>query len=149
MRTSSHDGHPILAFHCALKVIHTMETTRDVRAQRVALYAALVAYLEKLFHEKDRTHYASKRWWRAILIKYPTLGIIISLIAVIYSQWHQNPKYDSTIAIILSVIPLAYFTFIFLGGPMCLAKHTRNAHLPSSAWLVNSLYSGPGRPFGR
>lgn len=54
--------------------------------------------------------------------KIPTLGIIISLIAAIYSQWHQNPKYDSTIAIILSVIPLAYFTFIFLGGPDVFSK---------------------------
>jgi hypothetical protein len=96
--------------------MHAMETTRAVREQRVALSAALVAYLEKLFLEKDRTHYASKRWWRAILIEYPKVVLVSSLLATIYFMLRTDPAYDVTIIALSAFIPVMYFAFIALGG---------------------------------
>jgi hypothetical protein len=71
-----------------------METTRDVREQRAALYGALVAYLEKLFLDRDRTHYASRRWWRTILIGYPKISAAVLLLLTIYFMLRKNPEYD-------------------------------------------------------
>jgi len=117
-----------------------METTRDVREQRVALYAALMAYLEKLFLEKDRTHYASRRWWRAILIKFPKLAIIVSLIATTYSMFQTNPKYGATIAIILSILPLAYFGLIFLGGSALFSRTYKNRSLTEAPFYLRAYF---------
>jgi len=136
----NHDGHSVVILPCGLKAIPVMETTRDVREQRAALYAALVAYLEKLFLEKDRTHYASRRWWRAILIKFPKLAIIISLIAAIYSMLQPDPKYGATIAIILSIIPLAYFGLIFLGGAALFSRTYKNRSLTEAPFYLRAYF---------
>jgi len=113
---SSPNGYSVIVFPCAIKVTDTMETTREVQAKRVALYVALATYLEKLFLEKDREHYTSKKWWHAILIEYPKRSIIIGLLLMIYFLFRTNPEYDTTVIIVLSVIPLAYWVLLFLGG---------------------------------
>jgi len=136
----NHDGHPVVILPCGLRAIPVMETTRDVREQRVALYAALMAYLEKLFLEKDRTHYASRRWWRAILIKFPKLAIIVSLIATTYSMFQTNPKYGATIAIILSILPLAYFGLIFLGGSALFSRTYKNRSLTEAPFYLRAYF---------
>jgi len=134
------DGHSVVILPCGLKAIPVMETTRDIREQRAALYAALVAYLEKLFLEKDRTHYASRRWWRAILIKLPKLSIIISLIAATYSMLQPNPRYGATVIIILSVLPIAYFMFIFLGGPALFSRTYNNRSLTEVPFYLRAYF---------
>ena len=117
-----------------------METTRDVREQRVALYAALVAYLEKLFLEKDRTHYASRRWWRAILIGYPKLAITISLLVAIYFLLRANPKYDFTISLIVSSLSLAYFLFIMLIGRFVFSQMYKNRSLMEAPFYIRAYF---------
>jgi hypothetical protein len=104
------------------------------------LYAALLAYLEKLFLEKDRMHYASRRWWRAILIQYPKLAIIVSLIAATYSMFQPNPKYGATIAIILSILPLAYFGLIFLGGSALFSRTYKNRSLTEAPFYLRAYF---------
>ena len=136
----NHDGHSVVILPCGLKAIPVMETTRDVREQRVALYAALVAYLEKIFLEKDRTHYASRIWWRAILIKFPKLAIIISLIAAIYSMLQPNPRYGATVTITLSVLPVAYFMFIFLGGAALFSRTYNNRSLKEVPFYLRAYF---------
>jgi len=136
----NHDGHSVVILPCGLKAIPVMETTRDVREQRAALYAALVAYLEKLFLEKDKTHYESKRWWRAILIKLPKLSIIISLIAATYSMLQPNPRYGATVIIILSVLPIAYFMFIFLGGSALFSRTYKNRSLTEAPFYLRAYF---------
>jgi hypothetical protein len=138
----NHDGHSVVILPCGLKAIPVMETTRDLRQHRVVLYAALVAYLEKIFLEKDRTHYESKRWWRAILIELPKLSIIISLIAAAYSMLQPNPRYVVTVTIILSTIPIAYFIFIFLVGHTIIA-HLRKCRFTSEPTFYIVLSSSP------
>jgi hypothetical protein len=117
-----------------------METTRNVREQRAALYAALVAYLEKLFLEKDRMHYASRRWWRAILIQYPKLAIIVSLIAATYAVLQSNPKYSATVTIILAVLSIAYFMFIFLGGAALFSRTYNNRSLTEMPFYLRAYF---------
>jgi len=112
----NHDGHSVVILPCGLKSIPVMETTRDVREQRVALYAALVAYLEKLFLEKDRTHYESKRWWRAILIGYPKFSVASILVLTIYFTFRKNAVCDSKVLSLLLALPLGYIAFIMLMG---------------------------------
>ena len=112
----NHDGHSVVIFPCGLKAIPVMETTRDVREQQVALYAALVAYLEKIFLEKDRTHYESKRWWRAILIGYPKFSVASILVLTIYFTLRKNSVYDSEFLSLLLALPLGYIVFIMLMG---------------------------------
>jgi hypothetical protein len=106
-----------------------METTRDVREQRAALYAALVAYLEKLFLEKDRTHYASRRWWRAILIGYPKISAAVLLLFTIYFMLCKNPEYDLDVLRILLTLPVGYITFMILMGNIVFEKNTRRDRL--------------------
>jgi hypothetical protein len=117
-----------------------MRATRGVQEQGAALYAALLAYLEKLFIAKDRTHYASRRWWRAILIGYPSLSIIISLIATTYTIFQTNPKYVATIAIILSIIPLAYFGLIFLRGAALFSRTYKNRSLTEAPFYLRAYF---------
>jgi len=117
-----------------------MRGTQGVQEQRAALYAALLAYLEKLFIEKDRTQYASRRWWRAILIGYPSLSIIISLIATTYTIFEPNPKYGATIAIILSILPLAYFGFIFLEGAALFSRTYKNRSPTEAPFYLRAYF---------
>jgi len=114
VRTSSPDGHSVLVFPCVIKFIHTMETTHDVRQHRAVLYAALAAYLEKLFLEKGRTHYASKRWWRAVLVGYLNLVAFIGWLLTIYFLLFTNSKYDVAIILLLLALTIAYSAFITL-----------------------------------
>ena len=126
----NHDGHSVVILPCGLKAIPVMETTRDVREQRVALYTALVAYLEKLFLEKDRTHYASRRWWRAILIGYPKISAAVLLLFTIYFMLRKNPEYDSDVLRILLTLPVGYITFMILMGNIVFEKKsTRRGRL--------------------
>jgi hypothetical protein len=137
---SSPNGYSVIVFPCAIKVIDAMETTREVQAKRVALYAALATYLEKLFLEKDKEHYASKKWWHAILIEYPKLFIIISLLLFIYFLLRTNPKYDTTVIIVLSVIPLAYFVLLFLGGPSVFSKTYKTRPLTEAPFYLRAYF---------
>jgi len=116
VRTGSPDGHPILVFPCAIKFIGTMETTRELRQHRAVLYAALVAYLEKIFHEKDRTHYESKRWWRAILIGYPKFAMASLLVFAIYFTLSKKYLYGSELLSLLLALSLGHIAFIMLMG---------------------------------
>jgi len=113
---SSHAGYPILVFHCALKVVCNMKTLLEAMEQRVAFYAALVRYMTQLFIEKDRVHYASKRWWRDILIGVPKVALANALLATVYFMLRTDPSYDIIISILLAAQPLAYFTFVALNG---------------------------------
>ena len=114
VRTGSPDGHPILVFPCVTKFMHTMETTRELRQHRAVLYAALVAYLEKLFLEKDRTHYESKRWWRAILIGYPKFAMASLLVFATYFTFRKKYLYDNELLSLLLALSLGYIVFIML-----------------------------------
>jgi hypothetical protein len=91
-----------------------MRATRGVQEQRAALYAALWAYLEKLFIEKDRTHYASRKWWRAILIGYTKFAMAILLVFVIYFTFSKKYLYNSELLSLLLALSLVYITFIML-----------------------------------
>jgi len=117
-----------------------METTREVQAKRVVLYAALATYLEKLFLEKDREHYASKKWWHAILIEYPKLSIIIGLLLMVYFLFRTNPEYDTTVTIILCVIPVAYFVLLLLGGPSVFSKTYKNNPLTKAPFYLRAYF---------
>ena len=136
----NHDGHSVVILPCGLKAIPVMETTRDVREQGAALYAALVAYLEKLFLEKDRTHYASRRWWRAILIGYPKLAITISLLVAIYSLLRTNPKYDFTVIILLAASTLAYFVFMMSMGQFVFGQMYKNRSLMEAPFYLRAYF---------
>jgi hypothetical protein len=118
-----------------------METTRDVREQRAALYAALVAYLEKLFLEKDRTHYESKRWWRAILIGYPKFSVASILVLTIYFTFRKNSVYASEVLSLLLALPLGYIAFIMLMGKNAyLGKHTGREHLMMRHFILGLTF---------
>jgi len=117
-----------------------METTRDVQEQRAALYAALVAYLEKLFLEKDRTHYASKRWWRAILIGYPKLAITVSFLVTIYLMLRTNSKYDFTVILLLVALTLAYFLFVMLIGQFVFSQMYKNRSLMETPFYLRAYF---------
>jgi hypothetical protein len=117
-----------------------MEMTRDVREPRVALYAALVAYLEKLFLEKDRTHYASKRWWRAVLIECPKVVLVSSLIATIYFILRTDPAYDVTIIALSAAIPVMYFAFIALGGHSMYSQTYKKRPLTEAPFYIKAYF---------
>ena len=134
------DGHSVVILPCGLKAIPVMETTRDVREQRAALYAALVAYLEKLFLEKDRTHYASRMWWRAILIGYPKLAITVSLLVTIYFMLRTNSKYDFTVILLLAALTLAYFLFIMLIGQFVFSQMYKNRSLMEAPFYLRAYF---------
>jgi hypothetical protein len=104
------------------------------------LYAALVAYLEKLFLEKDRMHYASRRWWRAIIIQYPKLAIIVSFIAATYAVLQSNPKHSATVTIILAVLSIAYFMFIFLGGAALFGRTYNNRSITEMPFYLRAYF---------
>jgi hypothetical protein len=140
VHTSSPEGRPILVFPCALKSIRTMGTTRAIRGQRAVLYAALAAYLGKLFLRKDREHYTSKKWWRAILIEYHKLAIIVSLLLTIYSLLRTNSTYDTAIITILASIPLTYFLVLFLGGPSVFNKTYKNRPFTEPPFYLRAYF---------
>jgi len=140
VRTSSSNGYSVIVLPCAVKFIDAMGTTREVQAKRVVLYAALVTYIEKLFIEKDREHYASKKWWHTIIIEYPKLSIIISLLLMVYFLLRTNPKYDNTVTIVLCVIPVAYFLLLLLVGPSVFSKTYKNNPLTKAPFYLRAYF---------
>jgi len=92
----------------------TMETARDLGQHRAFLYVALAAYLKKIFLEKDKTHYASKRWLRAVIVGYLNLVGFIGWLLTIYFLLRTNSKYDVTIIFLLLALALVYSVFITL-----------------------------------
>jgi hypothetical protein len=140
MRTGSPDGYPILVFPCVTKLMHTMETTRDLRQHRAVLYAALVAYMEKLFHEKDRTHYESKRWWRDILIGYPKFAMASLLVLAIYFTFHKKYLYDSELLSLLFALSLGYIAFIMLMGKNVSRKKHKARSLIEAPFYLRAYF---------
>jgi len=117
-----------------------MRATRGVQEQRAALYAALLAYLEKIFIEKDRTHYISRKWWRAILIGYPKFAIVTALSLTVYFLLRANPKYDFTISLIVSSLSLAYFLFIMLMGRFVFSQMYKNRSLMEAPFYIRAYF---------
>jgi len=104
------------------------------------LYAALVAYLEKLFHEKDRTHYVSSRWWRAILIGYSKISAAVLLLFNIYFILRTNPKYDLDVLKALLTLPVGYIIFMILIGDIVFEKNTRSDHLMMLHFILEPTF---------
>jgi hypothetical protein len=117
-----------------------METTRDVREQRVALYAALMAYLEKLFLEKDGTHYASRRWWQAILIGYPKISAAVPLLLTIYFMLRKNPEYDFDVLKILLTLPVGYIIFMALMGKVVFEEKYKERALKDAPFYLRAYF---------
>jgi hypothetical protein len=117
-----------------------MEMTRDVREQRVALYAALVAYLEKLFLEKDKTHYVSRRWWRAILIGYPKISLVVLSLQTIYFIFRTNPEYDFAVLKILLALPVVYIVLTILIGQDIFAKKYKNTKIKYAPFYLRAYF---------
>ncbi len=137
---SSPNRYSILVFPCALKFIRTMETTREVRGQRVLLYAALATYLKKLFLEKDREHYASKRWWRAILIGYPRFAMASILVFAIYFTFRKKFFYDSELLPLLLALSLGYITFIMLMGKSVFKQTYKERSLIEAPFYIRAYF---------
>jgi len=140
VRTGSPDGHPILVFPCAIKFIGTMETTRELRQHRAFLYAALLAYMEKLSLEKDRTHYESKRWWRAILIGYPKFVMASLLVFAIYFTLRKKYLYDSELLSLLLALSLGYITFIMLMGNNVFRQTYKEKSLTEAPFYLRAYF---------
>ena len=118
-----------------------MRATQGVQEQRAALYAALLAYLEKLFIAKDRTHYASRRWWRAILIGYPKLSVIaILLFNIYYFTFRKNPEYDPYVMKILLALPVGYIIFIILMGNTLFEKKYKERSLKDAPFYIRAYF---------
>jgi hypothetical protein len=117
-----------------------METTRDVREQRAALYAALVAYLEKLFLEKDRTHYESKRWWRAILIGYPNFAIASILVLAIYFMFRRSSVYAPDVLTLLLALSLGYIVFIMSMGKNVFRQKYKERSLNDAPFYLRAYF---------
>jgi hypothetical protein len=117
-----------------------MRKTREIEAKRTTLYAALANYLEKLFLEKDKQHYTSKKWWNAILVEYPKLSLIVGLSLVTYFMLRTNPKYDTAVVAILSVIPLVYLVLLFLGGSSVFGETYKNRPLTEAPFYLRAYF---------
>jgi uncharacterized membrane protein SirB2 len=140
VHTGNTNGHPILVFPCVTKVIRTMKTTRDAQRERVALYTALANYTERLFLEKDKTHYVSKRWWRAILIGYPKVSAAALLLLTIYFIFRTNPEYDFTVLKILLALPVAYIVFIILMGDIVFENQYKSRSLKDAPFYLRAYF---------
>jgi hypothetical protein len=136
----NHDGHSVVILPCGLKAIPVMETTRDVREQRAALYAALVAYLEKLFLEKDRTHYESKKWWRAILIGYPNFAIASILVLAIYFMFRRSSVYAPDVLTLLLALSLGYIVFIMSMGKNAFRQKYKERSLNDAPFYLRAYF---------
>ena len=134
------DGRSVVIIPCGLKAIPVMETTRDVRERRAALYAALVAYLEKIFLEKDRTHYESKRWWRAILIGYPKFSVASILVLTSYFTFRKNSVYGSEILSLLLALTLGYIAFIMLMGKNAFRQKYKERSLNDAPFYLRAYF---------
>jgi hypothetical protein len=117
-----------------------METTRDIREQRAALYAALVAYLEKLFLEKDRTHYESKRWWRAILIGYPNFAVASILVVAVYFTFRKKSVYESEVLSLLLALSLGHIAFIMLMGKNVFRQTYKERSLNDAPFYLRAYF---------
>ncbi len=118
-----------------------MRVTRGVQEQRAALYAALLAHLEKIFIEKDRTHYASRRWWRAILIGYPILSVaIILLFAIYYFIFHEDSEYDDYVMKTLLALPVGYIMFIILMGNALFERKYKERSLNDAPFYLRAYF---------
>jgi len=118
-----------------------MRVTQGFQEQRAALYAALLAYMEKLFIEKDRTHYASRRWWRAILTGYPKLSVAtILLFTIYYFIFRKDPEYDSYVMKRLLALPVGYVVFIFLMGNTLFKKKYKERALKDAPFYIKAYF---------
>jgi len=117
-----------------------MRTTRDDQWKRAALYTALVNYTERLFLEKDKTHYVSKSWWRDILIGYVKLSAAILLLFTIYLILRTNPEYDSTVLKILLTLPIVYIAFTILTSKNRLKRTHKNRTLKSEPFYLRAYF---------
>jgi hypothetical protein len=118
-----------------------MKGMRSMQEQRVVLYAALLTYLEELFIEKDRTHYASKRWWRAILLGYPMLSAIaILLFYLYYFMLRKNSEYDLYIMKVLLSIPVGYVVFMVLIGNSFFVKRYKERTLEDAPFYLRAYF---------
>jgi hypothetical protein len=55
-------------------------------------------------------------------------------------MFQPNPKYGATIAIILSILPLAYFGLIFLGGPALFSRTYKNRSLTEAPFYLRAYF---------
>ncbi len=117
-----------------------MKTARDVQGKRAALYAALANYTERLFLEKDKTHYVSKSWWRAILIGYIKLSTAILLLFTIYLILRIKPEYDFTVLKILLTLPVLYIAFTILTGKNRPEQKYKNRTLKSAPFYLRAYF---------
>jgi len=120
--------------------MHTMGTARDVREQRAVLYVALMNYLEKLFLEKDRTHYASRRWWRAILVGYSKISVATLLLFTIYFMLRTNPEYDFEVLKVLLTLPAGYIISTIWMGQLVFKKKYKKRSFKYAPFYLRAYF---------
>jgi len=117
-----------------------MRTIVEVLEQRVAFYAALVRHMTQLFIEKDRVHYASKKWWRDILIEVPKIALANALLVTAYFLLRTDPSHDVIISILLAAQPLAYFTFVALRGYYIYSKTYKERSFEEAPFYLRAYF---------
>jgi hypothetical protein len=117
-----------------------MRITQGTQGKRLALYAALATYIEKLFLEKYKTHYLSKGWWQSTLIVYAKLLVAILLLFTIYLTLRANPKYDSTVLKILFTLPVTYIAFTILIGKNRFGQTYKSKALSDAPFYLRAYF---------
>jgi hypothetical protein len=99
-----------------------METTRDIRRPRLAIFAALAEHFEDIFREKAKEHYVNYKWFLLLFPGYLIYVMISSLVLYIYLLIYGVHKYDFKPLTLTVYSQIYYLIFILLMGRQMLRK---------------------------
>jgi len=136
----NHDGHSVVILPCGLKAIPVMETTRDIRKPRPAIFAALAEYFEDIFREKAKEHYVNHKWFLLLFPGYLIYVLVSSLVMYIYLLIYEVPQDDFTAVGMTVYTQIYYLIFILLRGRQILRKLYEERPLSEAPFYLRAYF---------
>jgi hypothetical protein len=117
-----------------------METTRDIRRPRPAIFAALTEYFEDIFREKAKEHYVNHKWFLLLFPGYLIYVLVSSLVMYIYLLIYEVPQDDFTDLGLTFYTQICYLIFILLRGRQILRKLYEERPLSEAPFYLRAYF---------
>ena len=136
----NHDGHSVVILPCGLRAVPVMETTRDIRKPRPAIFAALAEYFEDIFRKKAKEHYVNHKWFLLLFPGYLIYVLVSSFVMYIYLLIYEVPQDDFTAVGLTFYTQIYYLIFILLRGRQILRKLYEERPLSEAPFYLRAYF---------
>ncbi len=117
-----------------------METTRDIRKPKLAIFAALTEYFENIFREKTKEHHVNYKWFLLLFPGYIIYVVFSSLLMYIYLLIYNVDDDDFTYVNITVSTQIYYLIFILLRGRPILRKLYKEQSLNKVPFYLRAYF---------